>query len=566
MRYSQAFGKTFRSERSEVDTESYRLMLKTGMVTPVASGIYSYMPLALRSIQKIESIIRSELNVIGAQEIRMPALQPQEVWDQTGRSDAFGENLFRFTDRHSRNLVLGPTHEELITLLVAQHVQSYRDLPLLLYQIQTKFRDEARPRGGLIRVREFDMKDAYSFDIDEEGLAKIYNATIEAYKNIFKRCGLPAIMVDADSGAIGGKDSQEFILPSSSGEDTVITCEKCSYAANAEKASFSRNKPAEESLLELEEAHTPNLKSIEELASHFNIDEAKTLKTVVYSAGDHIVIASIRGDLQVNEVKLKNLLNTNDLRMATDAELSDNNLTQGYTSPIGQKKIKIIADDSILSLKNFVAGANKPDYHYLNANYPRDFTADVISDIAQAENGFKCPECTSTLKSKKGIELGHVFKLGTSFSSKLGAMYLDNEGQRKPIVMGCYGIGIGRLLAGAVEHNHDDHGIIFPPEISPYQVYLCTLSHENTNVAKEGELLYKELTKAKIETFFDDRTESPGVKLNDADLVGFPIRVIVSPRSIKSNSVEITKRNQKESVIEPIAQAVKAIHTILDAY
>ncbi|MBI4299442.1 MAG: proline--tRNA ligase [Chloroflexi bacterium] len=554
MRVSQLFGKTLRDEPAEAETVSHRLMLKAGLIHQVAAGVYSYLPLAWRSLRKIEQIIREEMEAAGGQELRMPALQPRELWEQSGRAEAFGPTLFTLQDRRERAMIIAPTHEEVITSIVRANVRSYRDLPLILYQIQTKFRDELRPRGGLIRVREFDMKDAYSFDPDEDGLDNSYRAMVQAYKNIYSRCGLPYLMVEADSGAIGGKDSHEFILLAESGEDVVIQCATCGYAANAEKAKSVKPPQKMESLLPLGEVHTPGIKTIEDLARFLGVPKSKTLKAVFYWADGQVVFVTIRGDLAVNEVKLKNALRATDLRLATSQEVEAAGLVAGSASPIGLKGIKSVADDSILLGFNFVVGANKPDYHLRNANYPRDFAADVITDIALAEEGQGCERCGSPLGQARGIEVGHVFKLGTRYSETFGATFLDREGVQRPILMGCYGIGVGRLLAAAIEQNHDEKGVVFPIAISPYAVYLCPLQMNDPQVSQAAESLYKTLLEEGVEVLYDDREESPGVKFNDADLLGLPVRLVVSSRTLREEIVELKRRKEQKPRLVPWAE------------
>jgi prolyl-tRNA synthetase len=552
-----------RTDPSEGETASHRLMLKAGMLYQVASGVYTYLPLAWRSLRKIEQIVREEMDAAGGQEIKMPALQPLEMWEESGRRAAFGQSLFTLKDRRERPMVLAPTHEEVITHLVRTFVKSYRDLPLILYQIQTKFRDEPRPRGGLLRVREFDMKDAYSFDADWEGLAKSYDAMAQAYKNIYARCGIPAVMVEADSGAIGGKDSHEFILPAPGGEDLIISCPRCGYAANAEKAQSIKPPAPVEPLLPMEEVHTPGVKTIAQLCAYLGIPEYKTLKAVFYSADGEVVFVVIRGDLEVNEVKLKNTLKCHQLRLATEEEVEEAGLVAGSASPIGLSGMKRIADDSIYLGSNFAVGANKPDYHIRNANFPRDFQVDIVTDIALAQEGHGCIRCGTPLEATKGIEAGHIFKLGTFFSEKLGAYYLDREGQQRPIVMGCYGIGIGRLLAAAIEHHHDEKGIIFPPSIAPYQAHLVGLNMDDPPVAEAAEGLYSRLWQEGIETLFDDRLESPGVKFNDADLLGIPVRLVVSPRTLREQAVEVKLRRGKETTLVPMEEVAGRVKELL---
>lgn len=561
MRITQLVSKTLREDPPEAETASHRLMLRAGLIHQVAAGVYAYLPLAWRSVRKIEGIIREEMDAAGSQELLLPSLQPMELWEQTGRRAAFGDNLFSLEDRRGRTMVLAPTHEEVITNIARANVQSYRDLPVILYQIQTKFRDELRPRAGLMRVREFAMKDAYSFNADEESLEQSYQAMAQAYRNIYRRCSLPVLMAEADSGAIGGKDSHEFILPTPTGEDTVITCPSCGYTANAEKAvgahADSAKEVSNEELLPLSEVSTPGVKTIAELAEFLEIAEAQTLKAVFYSADEQLVFVTIRGDLDVNEIKLKNLLSCNELRLATDEEVTQAGLVAGSASPIGIQGIKRIADPSISSGSNFVVGANKPDTHLRNANYPRDFQVDCLSDIALAQPGELCTNCSAPLEAIRGVEVGHIFKLGTFFSETLGALFLDQNGQQHPMMMGCYGIGVGRLLAAAIEQNHDDLGIVFPTPIAPYQVQLVGLNLTDERVKEAAEQLYQELWDQGIETLYDDRTEAAaGVKLNDADLLGLPLRLVVSPRNLNNSVAEVKGRQETEAELVPLDQVV----------
>ena len=553
MRLSKLFGKTQREIPAEAETASHQLLLRAGMIAQVAAGIYSYLPLAWRVFKKIENIIREEMDNAGGQELMMPVLQPLELWQETGRDQAFGKGLFTLRDRRDRNLCLGPTHEEIITKLVSQYVRSYRDLPLLLYQIQTKFRDEPRPRAGLIRVREFTMKDLYSFDTDEEGLAQSYNQMLKAYQNIYARCGLPTLLVEADSGAIGGKDSHEFMLVTETGEDEVIYCPDCQYSANAEKAQSTKGKAPDEKPMPLEEVKTPGAATIEEVSRFLKIAPSHTLKAVFYIADGELVFVVIRGDLEVNEIKLKNALKCYELRLATEAEVTGAGIVAGAASPVGLRNIKVVADDSVTLGANLVAGANKAETHLRNVNYPRDFAANIVADIAKARAGEGCPRCRGKLLSAHGIEVGHIFKLGTFLSEKLGASFTDPNGDSHPIIMGCYGIGLGRLLAAAIEQNHDDKGIIWPPSIAPYHLYLCPLYFDNPEVAATAERLYTELAQAGWEVLFDDRMESPGVKFNDADLLGIPVRVTVSPRTLEKGSVELKRRAEKKAEVVPLA-------------
>jgi prolyl-tRNA synthetase len=557
VRISKLLSKTIREIPADADTIGHQLMVRAGLINQLMAGVYSYLPLGWRSLEKIEAIIRNEMDKAGGQELHMPVLQPDELWG--GR---MSDVRFTLLDRRERKLTLGPTHEEVVTTLVSRYVQSYRDLPLMLYQIQTKFRDEPRPRGGLVRAREFSMKDAYSFDVDEAGLDVSYDKILQAYQNIFKRCGLPVMVVEADSGAIGGKDSREFMVIAETGEDEVIYCPKCNYAANGEKAVSVKEKIDGGKPLPMEEIATPGMKTIEALAGFLKVSPAQTLKAIFYIADGAFIFGVIRGDLAVNETKLKNQLHCADLRMATEAEVTAAGIVPGAASPVGLKGIKVIADDSVASGGNFVAGGNKPDVHLKNVNYPRDFKADIVADIASARAGDNCVKCGDKLTSKRGIEVGHIFKLGTMYSLKLGANFIDEKGESHPIIMGCYGLGPSRLLASAVEQNHDDKGIIWPVTIAPYQVYLCPLYREDSKVAEVAEKLYTDLTAAGIEVLFDDRTESAGVKFNDADLIGLPFRVTVSPRTLEKDSVEFKKRSEKTSEIVPLAEIINKLKAL----
>jgi prolyl-tRNA synthetase len=563
MRFSRLLGKTLKEAPSDADCVSHRLLVRAGMIQQVATGVYSYLPLGWRSLKKIEDIIRSEMDRAGSQELMMPSLQPIELWEKSGRMASFDKTLFIVTDRKEHRLALGPTHEEVITDLVRRSVQSYRDLPQLLYQIQNKFRDEPRSRGGLLRVREFIMKDLYSFDVDEAGLDISYEKMIQAYKNVYARCGLPAVMVDADSGAIGGKASHEFMLIAEGGEDQIIFCKKCGYAANMEKATSVKTSAPAGKPLAVEEVSTPGMTTIEEVANFLGVKSEQTLKSVFYVADGEIVFVVIRGDLGVNEIKLKNLLKCNDLHMATEAETKEAGLVAGYASAISLKGHRIVADDSIKLGDNFVAGANKPDAHLKNVNYPRDFKVDTVADIAVAKAGDQCPKCGGRLESQQGIEVGHIFKLGTFLSERLGAYYLDKDGAGKLIVMGCYGIGVGRLLAAAVEQNHDDKGIIWPLPMAPFHVCICPLKVEDAAVMHAAEKLYDELTAAGIEVLLDDRPESPGVKFNDADLIGIPLRIVISARTLQNNSVELKWRREKQAEMLPLDGLVEAVRKLV---
>ncbi len=559
MRISNLFTRTTREAPAEADNISHALLVRAGMINQLAAGVYTYLPLGWRVLKKIENIVREEMDRAGGQEVVMPVLNPLEIWQQSGRHQAMGDVLFHLTDRRERPIVLGPTHEEVITQLAARYIQSYRDLPRLIYQIQVKFRDEPRPRGGLMRAREFIMKDAYSFDADEAGLDDCYQRMAVAYSSVFRRCGLPFMLVEADSGAIGGKDSREFMVVAESGEDGIIHCPGCGYAANTEKAASVKERVDNGKPLPVEPVATPGIASIEEVAAFLKVPPEHTMKAVFYIADGQFIFAVIRGDLAVNEIKLKNQLRAVDLRLATEAEVKAAGIVAGAASPVGLKNVKVIADDSVTLATNLVAGGNKPDTHIRNVNYPRDFKADIVADIATARAGDKCVSCGGRLASARGIEVGHLFKLLTRYSEKFNAVYTDEKGGSHPAIMGCYGMGVSRLMAAAVERNHDDKGIIWPVSIAPYHVYLCALYREGSQVKEVAEKLYRDLQAAGLEVLYDDREESPGVKFNDADLLGLPFRVTVSPRTLEKNSVELKKRSEKQAEIVAIGEITRIL-------
>jgi prolyl-tRNA synthetase len=580
MRLSRSFGKTLRDAPADAETASHKYLIRAAFVQQVAAGIYSYLPLGQRSLTKISNIIREEMDRAGAQEVSMPVVQPRELWERSGRADTYQPPLASLKDRRGRDMVLAPTHEETTTFMAAANLESYRDLPFNLYQIQTKFRDEARPRAGLLRVREFEMKDAYSFDKDEDGLDVSFQAMAAAYHRIFKRAGIDVRMVEADSGPIGGKDSNEFVLLAESGEDTIFVCSdaNCSYAANAEKAEFKKPAAEAEDLLELEEVHTPGIKTIEGLAEFLEMPVSKTVKAVFYapetSTGDEIVFVSIRGDLEVNETKLRNAMGGVEPRLATPGEVAAAGLVAGSASAIGldaddgprsRVKITSIVDDSVVDSPNLVAGANKTDYHFKNCNYGRDFTGDIVTDIAMAREGDACPnDCEGHLVAHRGVEVGHIFKLGTKYSEAMGATFIDEDGKEKPALMGCYGIGIGRLLAATIEANHDDKGMILPRAIAPYEVYLAGLNTNDETVVAAAAKFYEDLSSAGVEVLYDDRDVPPGVKFNDADLIGLPLRVVVSSRGLKNGDIEMKRRDADEATMAPLADGVDAVKAALD--
>ena len=564
MRVSKLFGKTQREDPAEAELASHRLMLRSGMIHQVGAGLYGYLPLAWRSLRKIEQIIRDEMDAAGGQELRMSVLQPRELWDATGRTEAFGDDLFTLQDRRGRDLVIAPTHEEELTTMVRSNAGSYRDLPRLLYQIHTKFRDEPRPRGGLLRVREFDMKDAYSFDVDEAGLDRSYERMVEAYHSIYRRVGIDARKVEADSGAIGGKDSHEFIMLADSGEDTVFVCEDCDYAANAERAAFKKVSNPPEDPLELEDVATPGVRTIAELAQFLSVPTSKTIKAVFYMREGEVLVGAIRGDLEINDAKFARAVGGGDIRLAQPGEVKAAGLVSGSASPIGITDLTVIADDSLQLSTNLVAGANREGHHLLNANFPRDFAATTVTDIALAPPGALCPVCCDRpMDERRGIEVGHVFKLGTGYGEALGALFYTENGEQRPVVMGCYGIGLGRLLAAVIEQNRDERGIIFPAAVAPYHVYLATLGRSSPEVSEAAEELESDLVGMGVEVLFDDRGESAGVKLHDADLIGLPLRVVVSARGIAAGTVEVKERSQQEAFTVPATDAAKEIASAL---
>ena len=557
MRLSKLFGSTLREVPTEAQMTSHQLLLRAGMIRQVATGIYSYLPLGWRVLRKIEGILREEMNSIGGQEMRMPSVQPADLWRETGRYSEAGPVLARFRDRTQRELVLGITHEEVVTDLARREISSYRQLPFMVYQIQTKFRDEPRSRGGLIRAREFTMKDGYSFHAQRADLDDYYPKVFQAYQNIFRRCGAEAVPVEADPGLMGGAASHEFMALSDSGEDTLVMCEGCGYAANAESAVAKREEGTKKPQRPLEEIATPGMTTIGDVASYLGVTPQETLKAIFYLVQGELVFVVIRGDLEVNETKLANALDATELRMAEHEEVEKAGIVAGYASPVGQAgNHRTIADDSISLGSNFVAGANKAGYHLRNVNYPRDFEVDLLTDIAIVQDGDQCLRCGAQLRTARGIELGHIFKLGTKYSELMGATFQDSDGQNQPLVMGCYGIGAGRLMAAVVEQCHDDRGIIWPLSIAPYQVHIVALGAE-ADIVDTAESLYHDLGAGGYEILYDDRDESAGVKFNDADLIGIPLRLTVGSRSLSAGGVEIKRRSAAKADVVPL-QGIEA--------
>ena len=546
MRRSQLFGRTLREIPSEAEIPSHQLLLQAGMIRRLVVGMYSYLPLAQRALRKLENIIREEMDAIGGQEIDMPLVQPAGLWQETGRWEMLeGKELAGFEDRFGRKLVLAMTHEEAVTDLVRNQTNSYRQLPLMLYQIKLKFRDEPRPRAGLIRVREFAMKDAYSFHADAADLDRYYAQMHQVYLNIFHRSGIEVVAVESDPGIIGGTTAHEFMMIADAGEDRVLFCNNCNYRANAEVAVIQKPQVNNGEPEPIGEIETPGQNTIDDVANYLGIQREQTLKAVFYSTDESLIFAAIRGDIEVNETKLKKAVGATHLWFSTDEELRRYGLVAGYASPIDVKGVTVVVDDSVASTTNLIGGANKPGYHLKNMNYPRDFKADVVADISLAREGMTCVHCGGKLAEKRGIEVGNIFKLGTKYSEPMNATYLSRKGRPQLLFMGCYGIGIGRLLASIVEASHDEDGIIWPPAVAPYQVHLMHIG-KGDEVRQRAESLYEELRAQGYEVLYDDRQESPGVKFKEADLLGMPLRITISQRTLETDSVEVKRRTESE--------------------
>jgi len=565
MRMSQLFGKTLRQDPSEAEVTSHKLLLRAGYIRQIGAGIFSYLHLAQRSLMKIQTILRDEMERIGGQEISMPVVQPADPWKETGRFFRIGSEMGRFKDKNNHDMVLAMTHEEIVATLVRNEIQSYKDLPRLIYHIQTKWRDDPRPRAGLIRVREFTMKDSYSLDYDWSGLDRQYQAHYQAYFRIFNRCGLPVIAVKSDVGMMGGKEAHEFMYLTDIGEDTLILCPNCGYTANRQIAQFKKPVPEPETQKPIQKVFTPNIKTIEELSAYLSIPQSKTAKVVFMSASFYdrpepkMIMAVVRGDMEVNETKLANLLHAGDLRPATEEEIISIGTVAGFASPIGQENAIVVVDDLIPFCSNLVGGANEADYHLLNINFGRDFSSEFVGDIVSAAEGYPCPYCGMPLKSSRGVEVGNIFKLGTRYSDSLKCNFLDKDGVNKPVIMGSYGIGLGRLLACVAEEHHDDYGLCLPITIAPYSVYLVSMA--GGEILSES--LYQQLQSAGIDVLWDERDERPGVKFNDADLIGIPIRITVSSRSIEAGGVEFKRRTASEKIIVPLSDTISFVQNTL---
>lgn len=571
MRYSQYLLPTLKETPADAEVISHQLMMRAGMIRKAAAGIYSYMPFGLRSIRKMEQIIREEMNRAGAIECLMPMANPAELWQESGRWEKYGKELLRFKDRKETDFCMGPTHEEVITDIIRNTVNSYRQLPLNLYQIQTKFRDEIRPRFGLMRGREFIMKDAYSFDLEDSGADTAYSKMYQAYRNIFNRCGLNFRAVEADSGAIGGSFSHEFMVLAESGEDGIVSCDACEYAANVEKAELVyRDIEKPPATAELTRVETPGQKTIEDVAVFLQLSADQLVKTLILQTSeDEIVAVLLRGDRELNEIKLANLLNVDWALMAEDNVVREvTGAPTGFAGPVGLK-IRVIADSEIQGMADFVVGGNAVDVHFTGANHGRDFEVAQFADIRQAVAGDPCPRCDcGKFESWRGIEVGHVFKLGTKYSDAMNATVLDAQGKSKPLVMGCYGIGVGRTVAAAIEQNHDENGMKLPMPLAPFHVLISMVNPKDDQVREVSEKLYQELLDEGIEVLLDDRDERPGIKFKDADLIGIPLRVTVGARNLKEGNVELKERASGEQSMVAVdaiaAQLVQAVGEALD--
>ena len=567
MRMSNLLSQTLREAPSDAEIPSHQLLVRAGYIRQLAAGIFTAMPLAKRSLTKIEDIMREEMDAIGGQEMTMPVVHPAEIWKATGRWEKVGPEMGRFQDRNGRDMVLAMTHEEAVVAIIKDEIQSYRQLPMLIYHIQTKWRDDPRPRGGLIRVREFTMKDSYSLDRDWAGLDHQYANHYQAYFRIFGRCKLPVIAVESDVGMMGGNMAHEYMYLTPVGEDTLLLCDECGYSANRQIAKFQKKSASTEKAKKLKKVATPAAKTIADLIEFLKIPEYQTAKVVFMMAviqdgnveKEKLIFAIVRGDMDLNETKLMNAVGAKQLRPAEESEIISVGAVPGYASPIGLKGILVVVDDLIPDSPNLVAGANEDGYHLMNVNYGRDFIADVVTDITAARDGDACPNCSAAMKAVRGIEVGNIFKLGPWYSEAVGATYQDADGEEKPVVMGSYGIGSGRLLASVVEEYNDEYGLLLPISVSPYEVHLVELAggkKESKEIKETAEKLYQDLKKAGIEVLFDDRDESPGVKFNDADLIGIPLRLTVGHRVLKEGGIETKLRSESEKNIIPLDQAV----------
>lgn len=560
MRMSSLFSQTRRENPADAESPSHQLLIRAGYLRTLAAGIFTYLPLAQRSLNKIAAIMHEEMTAIGGQEICMPVVNPAEIWQRSGRWQRIGAELSTFQDRNGHDMALAMTHEEALASLAHEEIHSYKQLPALLFHIQTKWRDDPRPRGGLLRAREFTMLDSYSLDADELGLDKQYQAHIDAYRNIFERCELPFMMVKSDSGMMGGQDAHEFMFLSEVGEDTLAVCKSCGYSANRQIARFYKQTPQEEEALPIIKQATPHTTTIQALSELLNIPQARTAKAVFMiaefsHAGQHeekLVFAVIRGDMEINETKLQKAVQADNLHPATEQDLLHLGIVPGYASPIGLQLPLVVVDDLIPSSPNLVAGANEDGFHLLNVNYGRDFTADIVSDIAAAYEGSPCPKCHHPMQLMRCVEIGNIFKLGTRYSKPMQCLYLDNQGNQQFIQMGSYGIGLGRLLACIAEAHHDENGLCWPASVSPFDVHLISIAGKNSDITALAEKVYDRLIARKLDVLFDDRDERAGVKFKDADLIGIPLRVTISQHTIQEHCAEVKERRQGQGELIPI--------------
>jgi prolyl-tRNA synthetase len=567
MRYSKSFIPTLKEDPADAESISYKLMVRAGLVRKLIAGAYSYLPLGFKVLKNIEFIVREEMDQAGALEMLMPALQPADIWHETGRYDVIGDELVKFKDRTGREMVIGPTHEEVVTDLARNHLRSYRDLPKTLYQIQTKLRDEPRPRFGVIRSKEFIMKDGYSFDRDSQGLDNSYAKMLECYKKIFSRCGLDAIAVEADSGFMGGNESVEFMVLSDSGEDIVVVCDNCDYRSSLVKAACSPVAPTpnpQPPTPNIKEVDTPCITSIESVSSFLKASPENIIKTIIYKADDNLIAVLVRGDHDINEAKLSAVIGARQISLADeDAILKVTGSPAGFSGPCGLKNIDIIADHAVAYITNGIAGANKKDKHIINVAPGRDFDIDKTFDVRYISEKDKCPKCNRGLALKKAIEIGHVFKLNTKYSDSMQAKFLDSDGKEKPFIMGCYGIGINRIIASAIEQNNDKDGIIWPVAIAPYKVICIPLNMHDDNITTVSGNIYKQLKSEGIETLIDDRDISPGIKFKDADLLGIPCQIVVGSKGLADSSVEIKIRKTSDRLKVSVNQVLPEIQKLL---
>jgi len=576
VRVSHLFGTTLREAPGDAEVASHQLLVRAGYVRQLAAGIFSYLPLAQRSLLKIARILREELDAIGGQEVSLPVVHPAELWQATGRWYEIDDTMARFQDRRGRDMVLAMTHEEVVAQIASTEVQSYRQLPILVYQIQTKFRDELRSRGGLIRVREFLMKDSYSLDRDHEGLQRQYDAHYKAYLEIGRRAGLTLLPALSDVGMMGGKVAHEFMYVTAIGEDSLVRCSACDYSANLEVARFDRGDAPDEAPLPIERVHTPGSKTIAELSSFLGVEPERTGKIVFFmgtfpggaddEGAERLVVAIVRGDMDANPIQVQRHAGALTLRPAHDEEIEAVGAVAGFASPIGidRSGSLVIVDELVAMSPNLVLGANESDYHLLNTSCGRDYEADVVAEIAAAFDGAPCPECRGTLQMIRGVEVGNIFQLGTKYSEALGAYYTDEDGEEKPIVLGSYGIGLGRLLACVAEEHRDERGLALPVSVAPFEVSLVSLA-KSGETAAAAEDLYERMKAAEVEVLFDDRDASPGVKLNDADLQGVPLRLLVSERSLKAGGAELKRRTESEARLVPLEDVVEAVRAEIAA-